>query len=110
MEFVVVKRREDRQEATRKGDEEMEIGQPPGSYHSTSPLLPLSLGEANQIKKPKGLYTPYTLYTIEDKMPEKGKVSITVKRETAEILAKEKSYGESWDELLSRLVKGEKGR
>lgn len=43
-------------------------------------------------------------------MPEKGKVSITVKRETAEMLTKKKTYGESWDELLSRLVKGEKGR
>ena len=48
-----------RRKATRKGDEEMEIGQPSGSYHSISPLLPLLLGEANQIKKPKGLYTPY---------------------------------------------------
>lgn len=41
---------------------------------------------------------------------QKGKVSITVKRETAEMLSKEKSYGESWDELLLRLAKGEKGK
>ena len=43
-------------------------------------------------------------------MPEKGKASITVKRGTAEMLVKEKKFGESWDELLLRLAKGGKGK
>ena len=43
-------------------------------------------------------------------MPEKGKVGITIKRETAEMLNKEKKFGETWDDLLERLAKGRKGK
>ena len=33
-----------------------------------------------------------------------GKVSITIDRETAEELNKEKKYGETWDSLFKRLL------
>jgi hypothetical protein len=36
---------------------------------------------------------------------ESGKVSISINRKTAEALIKFKQYGETWDELLLRLLR-----
>ena len=45
-------------------------------------------------------------------MPRKetGKVNISVTRETAEQLNKVKKYGETWDSLLLRLLRGAQER